>query len=476
VTTPDRSVAIMRGEVGLLMSEINPQQIQFLRNRLTLQTKPFMGDPETVHCFEERAGRIWMPRHFAQGHVWNLVDTWEWTEGEPFKFQELGTLDPERGQDKSLPAMIAHLKVHKSGVLVSPTGTGKTLLACRIGANFGRFIGWFAYAGHMVDNAVEHAKSVLGLSDDQIGLVQEDRCDLGRPFTVMMIQSLLARRYPDELYEQMGFIISDEVHRYGAAQWRKVIAQFPAKFRLGVSADPERTDGLGPLIDWTFGRVGHVAKRIRNEDVKPPSVVGIKWDKRYADEAYCSWVKDDNGEWSPGDPHPTKYDKVLAKDLERSEMLAVEIVNAAVKDRALLVFSKLTAHLKTLRKLTNIELESRGIIPSTSLLISSKKKGDARKKEREAALKAQVIFTTFAMARDALNVPKLDTMFFATPPGNALQPIGRLREKSEDHDRKPLLVVDCYENVAFAIRKFRRRVGQYQTLGLPVTTVQRRPT
>jgi hypothetical protein len=79
------------------------------------------------------------------------------------------------------------------------------------------------------------------------------------------------------------------------------------------------------------------------------------------------------------------------------------------------------------------------------------------------------------MAREALNIPKLDTMFFGTPPGNALQPIGRLREKSEGHDRKPLLIIDCYESTDYSVRKFRRRSGQYDTLGLPVTVVRRVP-
>lgn len=466
--------AIMRGEVGLLKSDVSDAQIEFLRERLTLTTKPWKGeDPQTILCYREEDGYIWMPRHFAQGHLWRLVEQWDWTEGDSFLFRPQVSLDPERGQVESVPAMVDHIKVNKSGVLISPTGTGKTVMACHIAAEFSRFVGWFCYAGHMVDNAAAHAKSVLGLSEDQIGFVKEGNCDLGRPFTILMIQSLLSRKYPDELYQQIGFMVADEVHRYGAAQWRKVVAQFPAKYRLGMSADPNRKDGLGPLVDWTFGAVGHEAQRVRNEDVKPPSVIALRWWKTYGTKQYCTWKKNRAGEWTEGDPHPTKYDKVLAKDNERSNMISEEIANAAVKGRSILIFSRLVAHLKLLKKLTDIELESRGKIPSTGLLIGDKGTAKKKKAAREAAVKAQVIFTTFAMARDALNIPKLDTTFFATPPGNALQPIGRLREKSEGIDRKPLMVIDCYENNTYSRRKFDRRQQQYAELGIEVQVIFR---
>jgi superfamily II DNA or RNA helicase len=474
---PEQPVAILNGEIGLLKGEISEKQVEFLKTRLTLRTTPYKGvDPENVLCYRDDGDRIWMPRHFAQGFLWQLIDNWRWTDGIEWQWDKFGTPDPERGQPESIQKMIEHLEAKYAGILISPTGTGKTFMACWIGAHLQRYIGWFAYSGHMVDNAMEHAQSILGLREDQIGLVQGDRCDIGKPFTIMMVQSLLKRTYPDELYEQIGLLVADEVHRYGAQEWRKVIAKFPARYRLGVSADPNRSDGLGDLITWTFGHIGHESKRIRNKDVKPPSVVGVKWNVEYPLESYCSWKKDRDGEWVPGDPHPTKYDKKLSKDNARSKMFSVEIANAAEKGRNILVFSRMVEHLKATKTFTDIELEERGKLPSTSLLIGEKK-GSAKKKKakRAAAMQAQVIFTTYAMAREALNIPKLDTMFFLTPPGNALQPIGRLREKSEGHDRKSLLIVDGYESCGYSRRKFRRRQSQYASLGIPVKVVQRSP-
>ena len=58
----DRPVAILEGEIGLLKSEIKPEQIAYLKNKLTLQTTPYKGlDPEIVQCYRDDGERLWMP-------------------------------------------------------------------------------------------------------------------------------------------------------------------------------------------------------------------------------------------------------------------------------------------------------------------------------------------------------------------------------------------------------------------------------
>jgi hypothetical protein len=89
---------------------------------------------------------------------------------------------------------------------------------------------------------------------------------------------------------------------------------------------------------------------------------------------------------------------------------------------------------------------------------------------------ADVIFATYAMAREALDVPKLDTAFFCTPTGDPLQPVGRLREKIEWLDRKPLLIVDCSEAPTYSQNKLKKRINAYRGLGLKVIEVTRRTT
>jgi len=475
----------MRGELGIHLSELDDDQRELLEQQLTLVSRPW-GDnpPKTVRCYQEKDGRLWIPRHFEPMSMWQLVDSWEWSTGRHHQFQVQAKLDPERGQVRAVPAMIEYLKRHGAGVLRSGTGTGKTVVGLIIGAAFECFIGIPVYNGHMMDHWTEDAMKVLGLSEDDIGIVQSDRCDLGKPVTIMMVQSLLARRYPDELYEQIGFLIGDETPHFGAPEWKATVGMFPARYRLGLTADPKRKDGLGALINWTFGEVGYTARRVRTKDIKPPTVTAIFWKKTYPWGSYCKWEKDSTGQWAMGDEgHPSKYDNVLAADEDRTRMLVAEIKNAAVKQRSILVFSARVEHLVEMRELlarqldppTAIERLAQLRAPPPNLPVLGHLKSGLKKSQREWVLKADIIFATYAMARDAFNAPKLDTEFFATPPGDVEQPAGRLREKAEDHDRKPLMIVEVYEDTPYGREKWVKRRDWYRQRGFKVQEVTRTP-
>ena len=55
-----------------------------------------------------------------------------------------------------------------------------------------------------------------------------------------------------------------------------------------------------------------------------------------------------------------------------------------------------------------------------------------------------------------MNATQLDTLFFATPPGNPLQPIGRLREVARE-GKKELLVIDPWETNPYALDRAKAR-------------------
>ena len=471
--------AVMRGEVGIPVEDLTPDQISYIERKLTFKVKQWDDTPDvTVEGFSYEDGFLWVPRYFESENLHQRIGEWGWTEGEPFSFSISATLDPARGQTDAVPNTVEHLLQDSGGILIAPTGTGKTLQGLVVGAHLGRFIGWPVYAGHMEDNVREHAH-LIGLTDDDIGVVQSDRCDLGKPLTIMYIPSLLGRRYPDALYDQIGTLVCDEVNRHAAPEWKKTISQFRARYRLGMSADPKRKDGLDKLIEHAFGSVAHKSPRIRSESVKPPTVVTLFWRKSYSAQSYAKWKKV-GGEWEQGDTHPTKYDKVISEDIARNRMLAVEIRKAVATGRKILCFSRFVEHLKVVEQLVKLPDSAvdrlAGVVEgdspryTTGLLT-----GSTKKKERSVVIEADILFTTFAMARDAFNDPKRDTGVFMTPPGDPLQPLGRLREKVEWLARRPLLWIDPFEDTKYARRKMHWRREKYDSLKLPIVEKVRDP-
>jgi hypothetical protein len=465
--------AVMRGEVGIPLADLSAIELAYLKKKLTFAKKQWDPDdpPTIILGFTIADDMIWVPRAFEPTNVHPRVARWELADGLPHPFVISAKLDPQRGQVEAVPNTVAYLKAHGTGILVAPTGTGKTLQGLVIGAELGRFIGWPVYASHMEDNVREHAH-LIGLTDDDIGLVRGKKCELGKPLTIMYIPSLLRNKYPQALYDQTGTLIADEVNRHGAPEWKKTIAQFAARYRLGMSADPKRKDGLDRLIRFAFGNIAHESPRIRSAKVKPPTVVTFYWPRDYPEQKFARWKQRD-GEWVMSDNDPLKYDKCLAADEGRNRMLATEIRQAVATGRKILCFSRLVNHLKEMERLVRghdgVVDRLAGVVNGTThdfttgLLI-----GSMKKKDRAISIEADVLFTTYAMARDAFNDPKRDTGVFLTPAGDVLQPLGRLREKVEWIDRRPLLWLDTFEKTKYSRRKMTSRHRKYEKLKIPV--------
>lgn len=461
----NKPAIILGADLGIRLDTLTPDKRVQLEWLLTANSRAWKDNPSvTVTGFNESDGYLWVPRQFGlkRGFVPDRDDR---TAGLKQDLDFKAKLDPARGQVEAVPAMVKYVRENGSGLLVAPTGCGKTLLSYAIGSKFQTSIGVFVYAGHMIDNWVAQAELAFGLKPDQIGLVQQDQCDLGKPVTIMFIQSLLSRKYPDELYQQIGFLVCDEVNRFGAAEWSKVLRQFPAAYRLGVSADPRRKDGLDNVIQWNLGGIGHTIVKRTVE----MTVMKINVDVDYPFNSYKDWRQSALLGEDVGDP--MRYDKKLAADEDRNRIVIDLLVKARRIGRRVIVFSRLRDHLDTLKEMFDNAVKSELSYPET---VSAYLVGGMKKKQREEALKADVKFSTYAYARDALNDTSLDTMFFATPPGDPLQPAGRLRDKGAD-GRHPLQLVEFHESNDYSRQKWFKRFKVYSGLGFKVKEFVRKP-
>lgn len=458
---------ILGADLGIRLDTLIEDRRVGLEWLLTAISKPWKNNPQTVvEGYHEENGYLWIPRQFglAQGFV---PDQDRRALGAPQDLELKAKLDPVRGQVEAVPAMVKFIRENGAGLLVAPTGCGKTLLSYAIGAHFHTSLGVFIYAGHMLDNWIGQAEFALGIKPEDVGLVQQDRCDLGKPITIMSIQSLLARRYPDALYNQIGFLICDEVNRFGAAEWNKCIRQFPGKYRLGVSADPSRPDGLEKVITWNLGTIGYTIQK-RTVIL---TIVRIQTDIDYPENSYKDFtLTEERGEFVAD---ALRYDKKLASDEKRNREIIEQLIKARKKGRRVIVFSRLRDHLDLLYQMWGNEFESefsedRGYPRTTADFLV----GGLKKKERERAMSADIKFATYGFCRDAMNDPTMDTVFFCTPPGNPLQPAGRLRDKGPV-DRQPLMILDFTENTRASIETWDKRLRTYERLGFTVVTVKR---
>jgi superfamily II DNA or RNA helicase len=127
--------------------------------------------------------------------------------------------------------------------LVLPTGGGKTAIAseiCRLAVAKGHRVLWLAHRAELVDQA---AATIAGLGV-VVGAISASAQTPPNPFAsvqVATIQTLLARK----LRPAADVVIFDECHHAAAEDWASLLRDYPTAHVVGLTATPERGDGLG---------------------------------------------------------------------------------------------------------------------------------------------------------------------------------------------------------------------------------------
>lgn len=324
-------------------------------------------------------------------------------------------------------------------------------------------IGQFDYGLEIPSNgservATRHDQAAWITSFHRITSIDEDRGP-GEPVFDLEIED-------HHNFVANGLLVHN-CHHYGASQWSKVVDRFPARYRLGVSANPIRDDGLDPIIRWSFGKVAFGIYKPMSKQL--PLICLMRWPSSYKKSRYHDWKKDPYGNWFMGRVNAMKYAKVLMGDTRRNSWLVDKIITARSGGRKILIFTKHRDHLELLHdefvaRWTRAMLDSGGDPKATKV---SKLWGGLKPKERKLAMKADVTFTTYGFSKEATNLPQKDTLVLGTPAGDTLQTVGRLRDKGEKN-RKPFLVIDPFEGNDYSFKKAMQRCEAYRNLGIKV--------
>src|SRR4051794_624147 len=148
---------------------------------------------------------------------------------------ELG-VTPRIYQDEALAAWC---RQQGRGVVVLPTGAGKTVLALMASSLLQARTLVVVPTIDLLRQWRTAFAERLGAPEEAIGQIGGGRREL-RPLTVATYDSASARAC--EL-PGFGLIVVDEAHHLPAATYRRIARHVDAPYRLGLSATPERADG-----------------------------------------------------------------------------------------------------------------------------------------------------------------------------------------------------------------------------------------
>jgi superfamily II DNA or RNA helicase len=157
-------------------------------------------------------------------------------------------IKPRVYQSESIVSWLRH---EGRGVVVLPTGAGKTVVALmaieRLAVRTLVVVPTIELLTQWRAGIIER----LGLGEDQVGIVGGGQ-RLVRDITVITFDSAAM---PNRQLDGFGLLIVDEVHHLPADHYRQIVKKVGAPYRLGLSATPERLDGRHRDLDTLLGPV-----------------------------------------------------------------------------------------------------------------------------------------------------------------------------------------------------------------------------
>lgn len=149
-------------------------------------------------------------------------------------------------------------EVHRGmqrGLIVLPTGCGKTILGIALAKKMNARTLWIAHREELITQPLEAVRAVW--PDVNAGVVKAERNEWARDFVFASIQTAWRPGRIEKLTD-FDLVVVDEAHHVSAASYRKVFESVGCFTSggpplLGLTATPERSDSL--QLDDTFEKI-----------------------------------------------------------------------------------------------------------------------------------------------------------------------------------------------------------------------------
>jgi superfamily II DNA or RNA helicase len=328
----------------------------------------------------------------------------------------------------------------KGGIWHASTGIGKTFAALFMIAEMGLKTLVVVNKEVLKRQWIREIKKVLPKAS--IGLIQSDTVDVeNKDIIIGMLQSISKRNYNAKVFDDINFIVIDEIHNVGSAFFSQLLFKVQPKYRLGLSATPKRKDGMEKVFEEHLGpTIIHVI----NLTVEPKiQFISIRDLEKHIKPSLTR----------QGKTNMAKLITDITKSKKRNQLIIREVLKLLQQKRKLIVFSDRVQHCKLLDYVTRQTVAK---YPQLSHLTSSVFIGGMKDEEYDDAKKCDVIFATFSLAKEGFDHPELDSCILSTPKSDVVQVVGRiLRRKNENFP----LVVDLVDRdfQSFTCMYYRRR-------------------
>lgn len=324
--------------------------------------------------------------------------------------------------------VLAAVQKKDFGVITSPPGSGKTIIALKIIEDKQQPALIIVHRKQLLDQWNERIEAFLGIPKKDIGKIGSGKAKVGKSITIAMIQSLgkfLENSELDHTHIQFGTIIIDECHHIPAETYRKSIAKLTPYYQYGLTATPFRKGNDVKLI---FAHIGEQIIEIKPDQVESFKRARIIVHKTSFNVPYNS--KTDSFE---------TLSKMLIHDSERNKLILTGISEEISTGRKVIVITERKEHIETLHQFLKQSYE---------VITLSGEDNEANRKAKWKTINAgnyQALITTGQYFGEGVDLQKASCLFLVYPfsfKGKLIQYIGRVQRSEltprihDFHDHK----------------------------------------
>ena len=267
----------------------------------------------------------------------------------------------------------------------------------------------------------------------KVGTIIQDKIDVeDKDIVIGMLKSISMKNYDISIFQDFGTTVIDECHHIPSRVFSRALTKINSRYMIGLSATPLRKDKLEKIIDWF---IGPMLVRIEKRQTISSSIRIYNYTS--TNKLFKRVIGKDGKEISA-----IMLNNIVQID-ERNDFIHKLMKDILKKEplRQIMFLSDRKEHLETIKKLIDTDKEMNKF--TTGYYVGGMTKNKLKESESKT-----VIFGTYSMASEGLDIPTLDTIIMGTPRTSIEQTIGRIvrKDNPDDYLNQPL-VIDIADNL-----------------------------
>jgi superfamily II DNA or RNA helicase len=444
---------------GILKSSLTEKDLEHLKKDLTMVPRVNFDagtaknknsnstEDLTFQLYSENDKRIYIPRYYGL-QKYGAPSLCKLTGGADININFIGSLREAQQEPISNFLKAANDPLKMGGIISVPCGFGKTIMSLYIACSLKKKTIFISHKDFLNQQFLDTIKQFA--PDAKVGIIKQKKVDVvGKDFVIASLQSLAMRDYDASIFDDIGFVIIDEVHHTGAQVFCKAFRNLNNPVILGLSATLNRKDGMRKVFEYYIGKSVYTMK---NKEFCDVNVQVHKYFETHVDYSTVKlmWNGKENGAGMINNvctfKPRTEFIISLLMDILRKE-----------PERRVLILSERRNQLKDIESyIIENKIAEAGGVPGYGFYVGGMKQTDLA-----ITAEKQIILATYQLASEGFNVPSLNTIIFASPISDIQQSIGRiLREPPEKRKYTPLCI-DILDDFSIFKRKGGARLKFY---------------